>query len=143
MKFYPENNKYSLNQEIKSILSDIRKIRNFNIYDYIKAKSNIIESYFKESGLDTAIVAVSGGIDSAVVLAIMKYVQDNCKNTIKKIVPITLPLINSVGATNQPETIIKAKELCEHLNLKLNVFEIKNSFNSILYKNFTIKSKFF
>lgn len=132
MKFYPENNQYSLNKEIKSILRDIRKMRNFNIYDYIKAKSNIIESYFKESGLDTAIVAVSGGIDSAVVLAIMKYVKDNCKNTIRKIVPITLPLINSVGATNQPETIIKAKELCEHLNLKLNVFEIKNSFNSIL-----------
>ena len=119
MKFYPENPKYKLNNELNDFLLIVRKIRNFSLKEYIVAKTNIIKSYFEESKLDTAVVAVSGGIDSAVVLAIMNYVKNVYPNIIKNIIPITLPLINEEGATNQEETVNKAHELCNFLNTLL------------------------
>lgn len=131
MKFYPTHQRRKLSKEVYNFLKEIRKIRGFNQENYLQAKSAIIVDYFKKSKLDSCVVAVSGGVDSALSLALMNYCQTKYPEIIKKIVPITLPLLNEGGASNQELTIQKAKELCDKFNLDLVVGELNNSFVSI------------
>lgn len=119
------------NKEFTRILDKIRSFRKFNTNTYIAAKATVINDYFTKSGLNTAVVAVSGGLDSACVLALIKYASSLSNSPIANIVPVTLPLLNRVGATNQSESIAKARQLCESQGLELRVMQIGEGFDSI------------
>lgn len=131
MKFYPNVSIIKLSEELSELLLKIRFYRGFDLEKYLEAKSFVIKKYFEDSSLDTAVIAVSGGVDSALVLALMSYTKEKYPNVIKKIVPITLPLLNNHGATNQNESINKAYDLCSVFNLPLSVCPINESFNAI------------
>lgn len=131
MKFYPNISISKLSNELNELLIQIRKYRGFNLEIYLESKSFVIKKYFEDSKLDSAVIAVSGGVDSALALALICYTKEKYPNVIKKIVPITLPLLNNHGATNQNESINKAYDLCSVFNLPLSVCPINESFNAI------------
>ncbi len=128
MKVY---NPQTERQSFTKILNEVRNFRSFDVQKYLDAKSLVINDYFLKNKLDTAVVAVSGGIDSACVLAIMAYAQKQQGSSIKHIVAITLPLIDRIGATNQSESIEKATILCKSQGIKLNIMEIGQTFDLI------------
>lgn len=101
MKYYPKTKENKLPPKIKSILDAIRESKSFNPENYLKAKCLLINKYFEENKLDTIIVAISGGIDSAVTLKILEKAKEYNPHIIKKIIPLTLPALNCVGVTNQ------------------------------------------
>lgn len=118
MKVYNEkiNKKSSI---IENSLSSYRKIRNFNPKEYIEKKVELINNYFNQSRLDTAVIALSGGIDSAIVFAILDRVKKSEKTNLKNIIPVTLPAISNTGVTNQDSSRSRAEELTNKFNYKL------------------------
>lgn len=134
MKVYNEQSDRNLNEELKEILKKIREERNFNAKDYIEKKSNLLNEYMSKYGLKACVVAISGGIDSAVVLGIIKKASEKANSPIKKIIPMLLPILKSTGVTNQNEATDRGKELCEKLGLKPYIVDL-TSINDEIRKN--------
>lgn len=131
MKCYNTVTNMKMNAELKAILDKIRKERNFNPQKYIKEKAFILNDYMQNNGLDTCIVAVSGGIDSAVVLALSVKASYEINSPIKKIIPVLLPAMESSGVTNQNDATNRGIELCKCLGLKENVIYMDKIVQSI------------
>lgn len=110
-------------------LKKYRKERNFNPSKYLQEKQHVFLSYLKEYGLDSTIVALSGGIDSAVVYAMLQYFKDNdSENILKHVQGICLPAKSlEKGASNQNELTIKVKELFSKYGQEYLEFDISKS----------------
>lgn len=132
MKLY--NDKHNgLSIGLQKTLENVRKLRAFNLKTYIQAKSNILNRYMARAGLDSCVVAVSGGIDSAVVLSLVAHAKKQEGSPIKKIVAVTIPSFDG-SVTNQKETIKKAKQLCKKLECELSIVPLTNDVKSIAKK---------
>lgn len=124
MKVYNKQSKLPINEELVTIIGDIRNAKKFDAKRYLEDKSNILNEYMRKSKLDTCVVAISGGIDSAIVLGIINYAHNKADSPIRKIVPLLLPILKSTGVTNQINATDRGKELCEKLNLKPYVIDL-------------------
>lgn len=84
--------------------------------ELIKAITLSIKDYFKKQGFSKAILGLSGGIDSALVLylAVLALGKENVK-------AIYMPTV-----FNKEESYKDAKTLCENLNVELEVIPIEN-----------------
>lgn len=111
-------------QFFSELLISVRNERNFRVQHWVEKKSEILNSYLKRFGLTGCVVAVSGGIDSAVVLSLVNYASKQKGSNIKKIVPICLPAFSSSGVTGQQSATDRGLELIEKLNLDKNVLDI-------------------
>ncbi len=128
MKFYTDQEMKTLHPEIIVLLAELRARRNFNAEEYVKAKVHIINTYFHKAGLQSAVVAVSGGIDSAVVLSLVARAQKESDGPIKRIVPLTLPVFKSTYTTGQESATSRAKEVIEHNNLTPIVYDLTKAY---------------
>lgn len=131
MKVYNERSDKNLSEQLKEIQKEIRKKRNFNPKEYIEQKSNLLNEYMNKYGLKACVIAISGGIDSAVVLGIVKKASEQTNSPIKKIMPMLLPILKSTGVTNQNEATNRGKELCEKLDLKPYIIDLTSVNNEI------------
>ncbi len=126
MKVYNEQSDKKLSEQLQSILAEMRSKRNFNTKDYIKQKTDLLNTYMSKYGLKACVVAISGGIDSAIVLGLVKKAADKENSPIKKIIPMLLPITKSTGVTNQNEATSRGKELCERLQLKPYIIDLSS-----------------
>lgn len=97
----------------------------------------------RNAKLNTVVVAVSGGVDSALVLALVNFASKSSASPIKKIVPITLPALNNQGATGQDSSSSRASELCNVLSLelfKINVSPIQNQIIELAQEQLKLKA---
>lgn len=120
MKCYNSATSMIMNDELKKILEEIRKNKNFNAKQYINKKTSLLNKYMS-NGLDACVVAVSGGIDSSIVLALAVEASKKENSPIKKIIPVLLPAVESNGVTNQKDATQRGIELCKKLNLNSNI----------------------
>lgn len=132
MKVYNEKHN-NLTSNMLETLANVRKMRGFKVQDYIEAKSNLLNQYFTKSGLNTCVVAVSGGIDSAVTLALVDHASKQNGSNIKNIIPVTIPSFDG-SVTNQNETVKKAEELCQNFGLSLRILDITNECENLALK---------
>lgn len=124
MKVYNEQSDKLLSEQLMSKLNDIRKNKDFNAQEYIEQKANMLNKYMNKYGLKACVVAISGGIDSAIVLGIIKKASEKTDSPIKKIIPMLLPVMKSTGVTNQNEATERGKELCKKLEIKPYIVEL-------------------
>lgn len=96
----------------------LRQKRAFDEKMYIEQKCKILNNYLAKCKLSACVVAVSGGIDSAVVLALVHKASKMPNSPIKKIIPLCLPIYRSTGVTNQKQATQRGEELCKMLQLK-------------------------
>lgn len=123
MKIYNEHDNIELTPALQCILDDIRSKKNFNASNYIKYKCFALNSYLKKHNIDTVIIGISGGVDSAVTLGILNDAK--CDGVIKEIIAVCLPALNSNGAvTNQLEATTKGKLIINHFNLTPTVIDL-------------------
>jgi len=105
------------------------KIKSYNEdKDILNALSLGVKDYFIKNNLKTAILGLSGGIDSAVVLLIASYALG-----LKNVIPIYMPSMYSSNTS-----LIDCENLCSNLGIKLLKLPINNIFNEykIDFKNF-------
>jgi len=91
-----------------------------NRIDYAKAKSEIvsfIKRYVLESGFKNGIVGVSGGIDSALTLALTVEALGS-ENTFALLLPYKI---------SSEDSLIDGKKVCEQLNVQYEVIDISPS----------------
>lgn len=150
MKVYNEKYKGYIHPDLLNILNEARKYYReplvtdpfsdelFNPELYVKHKSEILNKYMTKCGLDTVIIAVSGGVDSAVVLKLAEFASKQPNSPIKRVIGVTLPITNSV-LTNQQETINRAEELmnstgCENKTINLyNIYSMNKAMSELYF----------
>lgn len=129
MKCYNETKSYEMHPELIERLTEIRKKRNFNVKNYIENKTNLLNQYMNNSNLNACVVAVSGGIDSAIVLGLVYKASQKEDSPIKKIIPVLLPCYDNTGVTNQEDATKRGRDVCERFNLSpviINMHDIVN-----------------
>ena len=85
---------------LSGLLASLRQQRAFNTEHALHAKAARINHYFSSCGLDSAVIGVSGGIDSAVAIGLLAHARSQPGSPLRQIVGLLLP-IHSRGATNQ------------------------------------------
>lgn len=131
MKVYNAKSDKPMTNQLHELIDKMRLEKNFNAKDYVEKKAKIINEYMSKFNLKSCVVAVSGGIDSAVVLGIINYAFKQENTPIKKVIPLLLPITKSTGVTNQEDATIRGKELCDKLGLKPFVIDL-SKINSVI-----------
>jgi len=99
---------------LDKFLEVLRSKRNFDAKTYIDKKTDAINSFFRENNLDSAVVGISGGIDSAVVYALLNEASKKENSPISKVLGLIMPIFGN-GTTNQLLAKDKAKNFCERI----------------------------
>lgn len=131
MKVYNAKSDKPMTDQLHKLINNMRLKKNFNAKDYVGKKAKIINEYMNKFNLKSCVVAVSGGIDSAVVLGIINYAFKQENTPIKKVIPLLLPITKSTGVTNQEDATIRGKELCDKLGLKPYIIDL-SKINSVI-----------
>lgn len=130
MKVY--NEKVSgIGSIMSKLLKDYRHDRKFNVIEYMDKKCIKINAYFQEYNLNTAVIAISGGIDSALVLGLIKEASLKENSPIKNIVALTLPATGNSGVSDQKNSAKRAIEVGEKLGINLINIDISLPSNEI------------
>ena len=89
------------NSSIEGYLKTYRSSRAFNASIWSDEKCTKFNDYLKKYGLSGAVVAVSGGVDSACTLALLKHTMDLPGSVLKKVLAINQPIHSSDWALNR------------------------------------------
>ena len=122
---------YEMTPQLFITLKTLRKERGFEVESYIQNKTQILNQYMSDCGLDTCVIALSGGLDSSVVFALAVQASKQPNSPIKKIVPVSIPA-NNEGATNQNQAFDKAAIVANHFGYDLEKVEIGGNVNDIV-----------
>jgi NAD+ synthetase len=106
-----------LEPQLQRALAIVREARGFEVESYIEQKIDLLNAYYRQAGLRSAVVAVSGGIDSAVVLGLVAMAMERDDSVIERIVAITMPDRKNQGVTGQEEAADLAELVCKTFNV--------------------------
>lgn len=82
-----------------------------------------LHSHLKQSGRTRLVLGVSGGVDSAATLGLLLKLQEKYPK-IYEIVPVSCPIICSIGTTEQYEAHELATSLCAHFKIPLRTISL-------------------
>jgi len=91
-----------------TLLPKLRASRGFDAREVTEAKLGRLVRWFAREQLDTAVLGVSGGIDSAVVLALLCGAMRLPGSPIRRVVGLAMPIAGR-GATNQTRALERAR----------------------------------
>lgn len=117
MKVYNTNHNEPLKPGLQKALTNFRRIRGFDPAAYAEAKSVLLNKYYENTPLKTAIVLMSGGIDSSTVAGLIAYAKNKEGSTIEEIVTPTIPAYVS-SATGQSDAASRAYDVMEALGIE-------------------------
>lgn len=121
----------NLNSELGKKLDTYRRHRGFNAAAICSAKITLINTYFAKNKLSSAVIAVSGGIDSAVVLGLLKRARAEPGSPIKKIAAVTLPVFTTRGVTGQTQATALAQKVGAAYGLNVTSIDLSLSFTTL------------
>ncbi len=120
MTSVPVNSYNKLHSDLQKVLDTIREKKAFNPEEFIKVRCSEFMRYLNKFNISTVVLSVSGGVDSASVLGLLKNAQDmanlvpthpfNVKNG-GKIIPIAQPIHSTPSIQN------RAYKVCEAFNV--------------------------
>ena len=126
---------------LKRISEIVQLQRNFNTELYIKQKIKAINQFFTEEKLDSIVLGISGGIDSAVVLGLFNLASKELNSPLKQIMPISMPIRKSIGVTGQSIAANKAEVVIEHFNYSYYEVDLSSASNSIVRNSCDINNE--
>jgi NAD+ synthase (glutamine-hydrolysing) len=101
----------------ESYMETYRKTTAFDAATWIDKKCNLLNDYLLKHKLTGAVLSVSGGIDSATTLALLKKTMDLPNSNLKKVLALSQPIHSSSWALE------RAQELCKSYNIELVVID--------------------
>jgi NAD+ synthase (glutamine-hydrolysing) len=101
----------------RDFLQTYRETTKFAPSEWIKNKCKRFNEYLIEHNLSGAVVSVSGGIDSAVTLALLHYTMRLPDSQLKKITALNQPIHSSAWALD------RSIELCKKFDIELTVID--------------------
>lgn len=131
MKFNPETATGQIHPEANEMLETLRERRNFEPENYLEAKTRMLNEYMADAGLSSCVVAVSGGIDSALALGIVHEAAQQPDSPIKKIYPLALPIYRNEFTKNQEPATQRAYEVCDALDLDLIEIDLTDTYDAM------------
>ncbi len=130
MKHVPLNTpSVALLPELQTELARIRTARAFDPVTYLDKKVELIRSYYETHKLKGAVLGLSGGIDSAVVLGILLTVHGRYPETLRDIRPLILPTFTA--EIGQTEAAQRAINLCEQWNVDFDIIHLYDAATDI------------
>lgn len=90
-----------LHPELQAKLEEYRKARGFNAEDWVAKKVALFNDYLRSNGLKGAVVSLSGGVDSAVTLGLLKRASEQKDSPLKRILGVTQPIHSSAWAQDR------------------------------------------
>ena len=117
-----------MNKTLNEVIDYYKNNKKFNAEKWIEYKANKFNEYLIKNNITSTIVSISGGIDSATILGILKYVFDLPNSNLKNICAVNQPIHSSDWALN------RSKELCDILNIKLIIIDQTDIHDLILKK---------
>jgi NAD+ synthetase len=111
MKINNASDNVDLHPQLIAMLKSYRAKRNFNPVQYLSVKKNLIHQYFLTWDLGGIVFGLSGGIDSALVLAMFEYFgRTSPLAIVQSIVPTTMHYLQlNEGVSNQSEGFLRAQ----------------------------------
>lgn len=100
-----------------ALLAALRAGRGFVGPDVLASKIGRLNRWFAAEGLDAAVVGVSGGVDSAVVLGLLDAAQRTPGSPIRRVVALVVP-IDGPGATGQEIAGRRAVAVADHFDVE-------------------------
>ena len=119
----------AIHPEIESILRVYRNKRGFKPHTCLSQKVDLINAYFRENKLSAAVIGVSGGIDSAVVVGLIKLASRMKDSPIKRVVAISLPFSVDQGAQNQDVATERGRAVAQAFGVEYLSADLGNAFN--------------
>lgn len=119
-------------ENLQSYLNKLRNIRAFNAEMVLCEKVLKINAFFRLEKLDSAIVGISGGIDSALVLSLLSEASKQSDSPIRKIIALVMPIYGN-GTTNQEEATKKAIKLVNDIYNPIINLVVKDLTHSYSY----------
>lgn len=116
MKVYNPDHNEPLKPALQNALDVFRRQRGFDPAQYALAKAQLLNEYFRNTPLRTAIVLMSGGIDSSTVAGLVAFTQKMPGSQIEQIVTPTIPAFDS-SATGQTDAANRAHDVMDALGL--------------------------
>lgn len=101
-----------------TILEELRASRGFDAREVGAAKVARLTRWFREQSLDAAVLGVSGGVDSALVLALLMATMKQADSPLRRVVAMLLP-IGGRGATNQDVATARGREVVSALGAEV------------------------
>lgn len=123
-----------MHPKLVEALGVVRQERHFKVQDVIDQKAELLNSYYEQAGLSSAVIAVSGGIDSAAVLGMVKYASQLPNSPIKHIVAVTMPDHGNIGVTGQSNAAFLARKVCEAFGVEALEIDISPISETIINK---------
>ncbi|MDX2389244.1 NAD(+) synthase [Streptomyces sp. DK15] len=102
---------------LSTCLSEFRSVRAFDAANYVREKCRVLNGYLRQNNLDSLVVGISGGVDSAVVLALAETARKMPDSPLVEIVPVLAPINDASAATGQAEGVRRGQEICDSLGL--------------------------
>lgn len=103
----------ALHPELVALLAELRRRRGFAAQRCVQAKISLLNTYMAATGLRSCVVGVSGGVDSAVTLALACAAMRAPGSPIQRVVAALVPMFVAEGATNQDLALARGREVAE------------------------------
>jgi len=94
--------------QLKEKLEAVRAKRNFQAKEWVDKKTDLLNEYMRNAGLKACLVSVSGGVDSAVTLGLLKRAQKKEGSPIQRVVGIAQPIKSTEKIWRRALTLQKA-----------------------------------
>jgi NAD+ synthase (glutamine-hydrolysing) len=127
------------------LLTEIQTItknnRNFDVDYYIEEKAKAINKFFRDNGLDSCVLGISGGIDSAVTLGLLHEASKRSDSPIKQIMPISIPIKDVDGISDQHDSAYYAELVFEDFGYTYYEVNLRSAYKSIIYNSCDVHEK--
>ncbi len=118
MNIHNEQSNTGLTPGLQHLLALRRAERAFDPGASVVAKARRLNEYLSACRLKSCVVAVSGGIDSAVVLGLVARAAQMVDSPIERVVPVLLPIYDATATTGQETATSRGREVCAAFNLE-------------------------
>ena len=116
---------------LNKILTYVRMRRNFDPEVYLTDKFIALDEFLYRTGIDSVVLGVSGGIDSAVVYKMMLKLAKISTSKLCRVQSLFMP-IYCKGTTGQSEARDRAYKLITESGMPFNEFDLTASFSSMI-----------